>query len=168
MSVSSFQKKGGKGFGIVEVVVASAIISLSIFSLYTVFIVANRLNEMSGNSTVASFLAEEGLEAMRHMRDGAWSAHVGALTPGTDYYLSFSTTTSLWTVNSITPEIIDGKFFRKVIVEDVYRDASQDIILTGGTLDTGTKEIIAEVSWLERNATSTVLIGTYLHDIFSN
>src|SRR6185436_2799608 len=86
----------------------------------------------------ASYLLEEGQEAARFLRDSSWSSNMASLAPGSPYYLSFSTTTSTWTV-SATPSLVDGMFARRLVVSSVSRNSSSDIVTTGGTLDPQTK-----------------------------
>src|SRR3989338_2385750 len=95
------------GFGLVEIVVASAIISVSIFSLSAVSVIGNRLQSQSLEKIRANFLAEEGLEAMRFLRDKSWNTNLANLSVGTNYYINFSTTTSQWSVSqSVEPYVV--------------------------------------------------------------
>src|SRR3989344_5225002 len=110
-----------KGFGLVEVVIASAIISVSIFSLSAVSVIGNRLQSQSLEKTRANFLSEEGLEAMRFLRDKSWNTNLANLSIGTNYYISFASSTSKWSIGSTTPPYIDSFFDRKIMVENVFR-----------------------------------------------
>lgn len=152
------------GFGLVEIVIAVAIISFSIFSLFFIFELSLRAERKTSNSIKASFLLEEGIEAAKIMRDAGWSASLGALSSGLDYYLVFD---GLNWQTSLTPSLIDGFFERKFIVEDVLRDASDDISVSG-TIDPDTKKVIFYVSWQERGATTTSLVSSYITNIFNN
>lgn len=149
-----------------EIVVASAVISLAFFALIAVFIAANRLNLESGNRVRASFLVEEGLEVLRFLRDDSWSQNLESLSPSTDYFLAFDTPSSGWSINSVTLEVIDGLFERKFTVEDVERNSSDDIVVSGGTVDPDTKKFNVEVSWEERGTTIIILLSTYLSDVY--
>ena len=156
------------GFGLVEIVIASAIISVSVFSLSAVAVIGSRLQSQSLEKIRANFLAEEGAEAMRFLRDKGWSTNISLLSQGTDYYIKFSTTTSQWSISSNPEPFIDSLFERKVAVENVSRDAIDNIVISGGNNDPDTKKFTAVVSWQERGATSTVQISTYLSDVFDN
>ena len=156
-----------RGFGILEIVIAVSIISATIFSLSFVFIVASKLETISLDKIRANFIAEEGLEAMRFLRDQSWAANLGALLDGPTYYLSFATTTSVWSVGTNGSEI-DKLFLRKVTLENVYRNGSDDIISSGGTVDPDTKKINVSVEWLERGATTSISASAYLSNIFNN
>ena len=57
----------------------------------------------------AVFLLDEGVEAVKTMRNYAWSA-VASSTAGTTYYLTWQN--SRWQ-STTTPNVIDNKFIRK-------------------------------------------------------
>ena len=57
--------------------------------------------------------------------------------------------------------IIDGVYERYFTVEEVYRDANDDIV-PSGTQDPDTLAILVRVSWQERGRTHTVEIASYL------
>lgn len=156
------------GFGIIEVLIASGIISVTIFSLYYVFTLGTSLSVNAGNKISANFLAEEGLEAARYLRDSSFAENISVLSAGTDYYVSFDKNNNLWQISGISPGPIDGMFYRKLKVENVSRDSNDDIVSSGGTNDPETKKINVEVSWQSKGATSTILLSTYLTDIFDN
>src|SRR3989338_3339471 len=101
-----------KGFGILEIVIAVSIISATIFSLSFVFIISSRLEEASLNKIRANFLAEEGLEATRFLRDQSWATNLGGLSIGTTYYLSFNAVNSVWSINTSNPGLIDNLFLK--------------------------------------------------------
>ena len=157
------------GFGLLEIVIASAVVGASIFSLSAAAVLSGRLQSQSADKIRANFLAEEGIEAMRFLRDKSWNTNLANLSQGTNYYVNFSTTTSEWSVGqSIEPYIV-ALFERKVSVEKVYRDLNDNIVISGGAEDVDSKKITVIVSWAERGgATSTVSLSTYLSDIFNN
>lgn len=160
-----------RGFGILEIVIAVSIISATIFSLSFVFIIASRLESESLNKIRANFIAEEGLEAMRFLRDQSWSGNLSALAQGTTYYLSFNAVSSVWSINTSDSGLVDNLFSRKVSVNKVSRNPStQDIESTYNPSndDPDTKKFNVSVEWQERSATTMVNISAYLSDIFDN
>lgn len=157
-----------RGFGILEIVIASAVVGVSIFSLSAAAVLSNRLQIQSIEKIRANFLAEEGVEAMRFLRDKSWDVNLANLSSGANYYLGFSTTTSIWSIGATPSTHIDSIFERKISVESVYRDLNDNIVSFGGAEDINSKKINVVVSWSERGATSTVQLSTYLSDIFNN
>ncbi len=92
------------------------------------------------NNTKATYLAEEGLEIIRAVRDNDWTT-IDALPTNTPRYLSVSTTTFAIVT---TPEVIDGQFYRTFTVRPVYRNASDDIVASttaGASVDDGSRQI---------------------------
>jgi Tfp pilus assembly protein PilV len=156
------------GFGIIEILVAAAIISTAIFSLFNVFVLANRLSGEAGNKIRANFLAEEGLEVLRYLRDDSWSRNLAGLTAGTSYYISFNSGTSQWSIGTTNPGVIDSIYTRVITLENVSRDSSDNIVSSGGTNDPNTKKFNASMTWSERGAIQTLLLSTYLADSHSN
>ena len=157
------------GFGIVEVLVASAIISTAIFSLYYVFVLSHRLSAGAGEKISANFLAEEGLEVMRYLRDESWEDNLKNLSVSTNYYIDFDKINSEWSVGTANPGPIDGRFTRVITVANVSRDGLDNIVLTGGTNDPDTKKINVAISWSAAPGTvSSITLSTYLSDIFNN
>lgn len=152
-----------RGFGLVEIVVGTAVLAASIFGISLYYGKALEVSARTGNLIRGSFLLEESLEVVKHLRDGGWS-NIQDLSAGTSYYLTWNGTT--WTT-STTNVFVDGFFERRFTVEDVYRDGNDDIISSGGTLDVGTRKVTATVAWREKSGTTTRSVATYLTDVFN-
>ena len=111
----------------------------------------------------ASFLLEEGAEAMRILRDNDWdNIDSVALSISATYYIDF--TGGTWALATIVSPV--GIFTRTVTVGDVYRDANDDIA-TSGTLDSQTRLINIEVAWSNGAKALNKKLSFYLSDIFS-
>ena len=63
---------------------------------------------------------------------------------------------------------VDNIFERIFTIENVGRDANDDIIGSGGINDPDTKKIVVSVSWRGRNGTTTESMSTYITNLFSN
>lgn len=152
-----------KGFSLVEALVMMFVASVCIFVVWKVYTLYIKVSLANPALFQASFLAEEGIEAIKFMRDTKWD-NIATLTLDTDYTLVFTGTAWATTTNTIW---IDNKFDRRVRVSAVYRDTSGNIT-TSGTLDTNTKKVVATVSWKKDSATTTRQITTYVNNIFTN
>lgn len=154
-----------KGFGLVEVLVGIFIFSIILGAL----VVANNMY-LSGagdnlKSAKAAYLAEEGIEVVKTLRDIAW-INISGLSTSTDYYLTFNNNTSLWaTTTTVTAT---DSYFRKVRLTSVSRDANGKIVTSGGTVDTKTKQVTVSVSWLSKNATTTKSLSTYITNVIGS
>lgn len=128
-----------KGFSLVEV-----LLSVSIFGLLVVFLVGGLIYGQEGTAlggvrTRATFLAEEGLEASRNIRDSGFAN----LTNGT-YGLSNSS--SHWAFSGSSDTI--DEFTRSITISSV---------------DTSRKQIVSEVSWQQNpQRQGSVQLTTYL------
>jgi Tfp pilus assembly protein PilV len=153
-----------KGISIVEVIVASVIISLAVITISSIY--GNLISLSSRNTTKvqAAFLLDESVEAIKTMRGESWS-NIASTTAGVSYYFLWST--DRWRATT-TSSYVDNIFTRTFTVSAVNRDASTFNILTStstGTLDTGTKKVDINVSWVEQGATSTRSTSMYVFDL---
>src|SRR3989338_1063894 len=124
-----------KGFGLIEILIASAILSASLITLTATSQIAFRLMKESLERTQAGFLAEESIEVVRIFRDSSWSAYIAPFSSGLAYYPNFSTTTNAWTFSTTTLPLIEDTFNRTVVFNDVYRRNSDGEIVSGDSID---------------------------------
>lgn len=158
------------GFGLFEIILASAIMVTVLFSLVAVFLLSKNTAELSLHKLKASFLAEEGLEVVRFLRDSSWHDNISLLSQNQDYYLIFATSTSSWSINSSPPPSIDGFFERSFQVARVSRDASYNIesVYNASNDDPDTRKITMKVAWNFKGQNQSLIFETYLTDLFDN
>lgn len=128
-----------QGFGLVEIVVATAVISVTLIGFLQAEIVALRLLRREKENLETTLLAEEALEAVRAVRDETWS-NISSLANSTRYYPTV--VGNKWQLSATPQGLFNGKYNRFVILDPVYRDV-QDRIASTGTLDTGTRRVRA-------------------------
>lgn len=163
--------KHNNGLGLVEIVVGTAIISLSLVGLVTAFNVFIRTGLSNTNKIQATYIMEEGLEAIRYLRDSGYSSNISTLTSGTPYYLLFDG--SDWSATT-TATLIDSRFDRTITIADVYRhDSDDDIIASTSpdskTLDSNTIQATVTVSWDSSGSVSEEISAVeYLTDFYDN
>ena len=166
MRTSQSKKQASQvGIGLVEVLIGAAIVALTLsFTVATVnhfFAVGTK----TADRVAAAYLAQEGVEALRFVRDGSW-ATIAALPEDTPRYLDIDSDAIGITS---TPEVIDG-FERTVFVRDVYRATAGDDIVdeaseVGKALDPNTK--LVEVSVYAPATGVTVTLGAYLTNLWT-
>lgn len=155
-----------KGSGMVEIVVAVFIFSVVLGSLITV---SNMYLSGAGDnlqSAKAAYIAEEGVEAVKIIRDNNW-AMINSLANYTDYYLYFDTSSStnnIWKSTS-TASILDSIFTRTFRLDPVNRDSNGRIVSSGGTLDQSTKKLSVSVSWQSKDSVIVKSLSTYITNI---
>ena len=155
-----------QGFGLIETVVGAAIIGVVLFSAAQIGQFVFRLVDESNFRLRAAFLAEEGIEVMRILRDTSWATNVAPLALSTDYYMTWSG--GAWQVGTTPSPFVDGTFDRRLRVEAVSRDSTDAITTSGGTLDPNTKKVTIAVGWSNRGRWATTTLATYLTNLFSN
>lgn len=136
------------GIGIVTLVVAFVGVSVVQF-------IETRNTIMSDTKKV--FLAEEGYEMVRFLRDSDWT-NLSNLSLNTNYYLEVATSTIDATT---TPQVIDAEFLRLFRLVSVYRDGSDNVVASttpGATIDNDARQIEISVG----NSTGTTTIRSIL------
>lgn len=151
------------GFTIIEVLIACVIISTTTLALMAATSKGIELSTRSLRQVQANMLMEEGVEAVKSIRDTDWTT-ISNLTLDTNYYLSFNSNT--WTLSTTLVSPIDEIFERAIIFSEVYRDSNDDIAFSG-TLDTGIKKVNIIVSWSTSSGTNSKNITFYLANIFN-
>ena len=147
-----------KGISIIEILVVIFILAIAFASILGLLTFSLRVSTLIKENTQAINLAKETVEAVRNFRDGtSWDINgLGTLTTGVDFHPEkTSDTPPKWEL-LLGEETIEG-FSRKVVFEEVFRDGNDDIVETGGILDSETKKGTATVSWRDRE----VKITTY-------
>ncbi|MBU3925875.1 prepilin-type N-terminal cleavage/methylation domain-containing protein [Patescibacteria group bacterium] len=150
-----------KGFGLIEIVVSTSIISVAFLGLMSVANLSLKVLQKSSNNIKAGFLMEEGVEAIKIIRDDGWN-NISSLSNGVNYYFDFDGIS--WTATT-TSSYIDDIFERKFILNNVERDANDDIVVSGAN-DPNTKKITIYVSWKENNGITTQSFSTYITNLF--
>lgn len=154
-----------KGMGLVEVLIASSIMAASLISIMGVYNALSKLSLRNTDSIQATYLAEEGLEIVRVLRDKGW-ANIASTTASTTYSFFWNNASSTWMATT-SPEEIDI-FDRSVIFESVRRNANFSIVQGGmGTVDPNSRKVTVTVSWLTVSGTSTKVLEGYVFNTFN-
>lgn len=154
-----------KGLSLVEVIIATAIISTSMIYIaksYSDFVFLSSANTARVQAT---FLLDEAVEAVKTLRGESWSK-ISTLNTATPYYLVWDANLNKWTL-TLTPSVIDGVFTRTLEFLPVNRDVNFNIA-TVGTADTGSRQVSISVSWSDHGVTVAKSIGMYIFNILNN
>jgi hypothetical protein len=130
---------------LIEIVIGGALILLSLVGLIGAYTFYLNAGLRSADTLKASFLLQEGVEAVTLMRDASWS-NLSSLSSGMSYYLAWNGST--W-VSTTTATTTDG-FTRIFWLDDVYRrNSDRDIVDATSpdakSLDAGTKKLTLRV-----------------------
>ena len=145
---------GRNGFTIIEVLLAMGLFVLVAGGGISAAVRAFSVNRLGEEESYAGYLASEGIEAVRAIA-------------GRDYFnlvngsYGLDSSTGRWEFSGSSNTF--GKFTRTIVVSNVYRDASKNIVVSGGTLDLFTKRVESRVDWnFSPGRTNTVSFKTYL------
>lgn len=149
-----------KGIGLVEVVVGAGLIFVVFSGIVSVFNFYLTGAVSLTDNIKAEFLAEEGLEALRSIRDDDWAVF-SSIAREQEHSLYFSGT--VWQLGTTT-EVVDSVFTRSFEVRDVLRNGS-GLISPSGTVDPDTLLVEVTVAWEDRGKSSERKISTYLANV---
>ena len=153
-----------KGISIVEVVVSSAIIAVSVVGIVTALQAFLLMSLGNSEKTQAVLMLEETSEVVQYIRDKEWTANINYLDDETDYYIVWN---GLDYSLTDTPQVEKGKFTRKLVFEEVYRDGNDDIA-ESGTLDEGTRKVIVNIGWTNSDGNQTVSSEFLIHNVYQS
>ncbi|MDA1337361.1 MAG: type II secretion system protein [bacterium] len=163
-------QKYNRGISIIELLVAIAIIGVAVSALISFATFSLRTSSLLKQTTQASFLVQEGLEALKNYRDNTgWDDDdpqdsydgLGVLPTGTSLHVGLSGgIPQRWQLLLGTETL--GIFTRDITVEFVERDTLDNIVSAGGAIDSATKKATVTVSWEERGGTRQLEVATYL------
>lgn len=157
--MSNVSASGGKGFGIIEIIIVIAILAGAMFTFAQMATISLKALREEKKAVEASYLAQEAIEAVRAVRDSGW-ANISSLTAEADYYPQISG--SAWVLAGGIETI--GEYSRKIIVSDVSRDpATDDIEASYNPIndDPSTQKLTAEVSWGSKSFTLVTYITNF-------
>ena len=163
-------QKYSKGISIIELLVAIVIIGVAVSALISFATFSLRTASLLKQTTQASFFAQEAMEALKNYRDNTgWNDDdplnnydgLGVVPTGASLRFELSgDTPARWQLLSGTETL--GIFTRDIVLEPVERDKQDNIVVSGGTLDLGTKKVTVTVFWEERGGTRELEVITYL------
>ncbi|MFW0837992.1 MAG: LamG-like jellyroll fold domain-containing protein [Candidatus Komeilibacteria bacterium] len=145
-----------RGFSLIEVIVAMGIFSMMVATIASVTGMTYLSEYQASNKTAAQGYANAGLEAVKAIRDRGWSE----LLIG-QHGLDSSAGYWQWSGDSDSWD----KYTRQIMIGEVYRDASGNIVDSGGSLDQHTKLVEVLVTWPVGTAGDDSL---YLSTYFTN
>ncbi|NCU31516.1 MAG: hypothetical protein EOM23_00955, partial [Candidatus Moranbacteria bacterium] len=127
-----------KGFSLVEAIIATAIFSLFVASIMTSIFSSNAILFFSGEKSRATFLAQEGLEAVKNIRDKNFET----LLDGT---YGLYVVDGEWVLNTDPDE------------NDIFTRS-----ITLSSLESNTKKIQSTVRWIQNYEEKEVSLESYL------
>ena len=140
-----------RGISVIEILVVIFVLSIAFVGILGLLTFSLSVSAFIKDTTKATNLTQETLEAVRNFRDGTdWETNgLGTLTTGVSYHPAKTSDSPPQWILIQGEETIDG-FSRKIVFEQVFRHGNDDIVETGGTLDPESKKATATVSFGDR------------------
>ena len=126
------------GFSLIEIIIAIAIFSIIIAGGLTGFIPVLNQNRQASEIIQANRLAEEGLEAVRSIRNRDFDL----LSAGNK---GIGISSNLWNFDNTSDTT--GKFTRQISITAANRDAGGTLVTTGGNTDPDTWLVKSLITW---------------------
>ncbi|MCK5122590.1 MAG: hypothetical protein KAQ87_00335 [Candidatus Pacebacteria bacterium] len=148
------------GYGLIEILVVASIgimVFLGVSGCLNTFL---KITMQNVSTTEALFLAKSSLEQARVVRDEDW-ANISSLNIGDSYHFdSNGASPEKWIAQSGTKS--EDKYTIWIVVSEVQRDGSDDIVSAGTYTDSNTLKITSNVSWLTADGTKQITLFEYL------
>ncbi|OGD23329.1 hypothetical protein A2Z10_01395 [Candidatus Azambacteria bacterium RBG_16_47_10] len=157
-------RKNQKGMGLIEIILVVGIISASFFAIGQLGFMSMKASKDRSDKVRALAVAQEGMEAVRTVRDAGWTDNIATLSFGSAYYVA--TSSGQWLLTVTDPGLIANTYARTVVIDNVSRDINDDITAVGGIDDPGTKKVTTMVTW--GNPAKTLQLVTYITNILKN
>lgn len=165
LKVKNFISKNGQtGFGLIEIVIALAIVTVSFISILTFFLFERSSTFKAQYNAEAVSLTEQAMEAVRKLRDESWTNNIATLTNGTTYYPKLQNN-NRWILSTTNPNTASF-YTTKVVISAVNRDGNSNISVSG-TNDPNTRKLVATTSW-KNSGSQSVVLTTYITNFNSN
>jgi Tfp pilus assembly protein PilV len=161
--------KNIRGISLVEIIIASSIISVTLLVLISVYTSVAKYSLNNVKTLKATQLTEEAVEVLKYLRDSGYTRNINTLNRGTKYRLFWDilVNSGTWTATT-SPILLEERFDVNFVLSNVYRDNNFNVVASGGSIDASSTKATVNVSWRDSGATSTKTIETYLFNIFSN
>lgn len=152
--------KTKKGQSLVEILLAMGLAAILLPALLTGLVTTREGRAQQNQRLGASAYLKEAQEAVRSVREKGWDNVV----PTGTYHPVFSG--SSWSLAAGTDS--PGGYTRSLVISDVFRDASGNIVASGGSPDPSTRQITTTVSWgtpFASNISSVSYLTRYLDNL---
>ena len=157
--LKSYNLQPSSGFSSVEALLAASLFALLVTAFVGTYLYGQESTTLAGNRARAMMRAEEGLEAVRTIRDFAWNELLYDQS-------AIAVSSGTWSFVGEGSSEITGEFTRTLLFGDVCRDGSNQIVACpGSSTDAHTKRVTSTVTWQQNpQRTGESALTTYLQN----
>jgi type II secretory pathway pseudopilin PulG len=153
-----------KGMSIVEIIVAAAIIAVSVIGIVAAIQVYLKVVYQNTRETQAVLLLDETAEALQYMRDDGFGAHIESKTLGDTYTIYWDGSGYELSASTIT---LPYGMTRSVVFSSIKRDGNDQISSSGST-DENTLKAVITISWPYKEEMKILSSEMLIHDMYEN
>jgi Tfp pilus assembly protein PilV len=154
-----------KGISIVEIVIAAGIISVSIVGIVGAIQIYLKVVHQNTREAQAVLLLDETAEAIQYLRDISFEDTIGATDLDTQYTVYWNGTGYELATSTI---MLPYDMTRTVSFEEVRRDSSDQIVSSGGSIDSETKKAQITITWPYKDENKTLVAEMLIHNTYDN
>jgi prepilin-type N-terminal cleavage/methylation domain-containing protein len=149
--------KNNQAFSLVEIIVAVAVFAMLAAGVF--YVATNSYSNYygSGDKQVVSDYGQEGIEAVKSIKENSWQDIVDNVGSATGLYKD---TDGSWIFSGESDA--QGGLSRSVTISSVQRDNDWNIVESGGTDDPSTKKIQVEI--FDKDKVEIYELATYITD----
>ena len=145
------------GQSLIEILIAISVAVILITAAAAVITPALKINSQAYRSQAGAVLARELLDNTRVWGEGDWHNISGLSTSSLNhYYLNASSSPLTLLSGNQFVIVATTTYTRYFYIDDVYRDAGDAVVSSGGSYDPSTKKVTVEWSW-PQSVTSTLI-----------
>lgn len=144
-----------RGQSLVEILIAVGVGALLVTGAGMAIAPSLRTNTQAYRVQAGTGLAKELLENVRVWSESDWHNILNLATSSERYYLTTSSSPFVSVTGTESIVVATTTYTRSFSVDDVYRDASDLIVTSGGSYDPSTKKVSINYVWLN-SATATI------------
>lgn len=148
-----------RGQSLVEIIIAMGLAAIILPALLTGLVSSREGKAQQAQRTQAVYLLNETVDAVRSVREKGWT---GFAVNGT-----FHTATALDSWTLLPGSVVINGLTQSVIIGDVNRAPSGEIVTSGGSLDPSSKKVDISISW-EQPYSSAVNASLYITRYLNN
>jgi prepilin-type N-terminal cleavage/methylation domain-containing protein len=171
-NTSRFFRAKTEGFTLIETIISMTIMALLMTAVTGLVLSTVHGNTRNKHQLQALALAEEGVEAMRYIRDSNWLQNYawdeGSALWGADFashevlYLSQGNCPPCWSLSTSAADGIvtlgdDFEFVRSIHISGIYNEAGDSLVEEG-------LEVLVKVEWTDRQVERSVELSSFLTD----
>jgi Tfp pilus assembly protein PilV len=154
-----------KGISVVEIIIAAGIIAVSVTGIAGAIQIYSKIVYQNTRQAQAVLALDEGAEAIQYLRDTSFQTHIELATINQEYSIYWNGTGyELGTTTILLPYDMT----RTVSFDEIERDTQDQIVLSGGTVDSNTKKAIITITWPYKDETKTLVSEMLVHNTYEN